>query len=160
MRSFLFGLTLLVSGLAASATQCIDATPTPVSVWETIYKDLSSEELGVNRSDLSGNLIVGVRMQEKQVGGNVICQKTSALVPNPVFSYKCFITFNSNVTDQTRYESLNSGETLLTFSRGGSPVVGASTVEKSEGKFLCRKVTTISPDASAKYTCYHELELN
>jgi hypothetical protein len=136
----LTALSVSVSSVALAATA------------KQIYNTLETEELSVTVSDISGNMLVGGSLMEKE-DGTAICQKRGAVVPNPIYSYECFILID-NIDSEKMYQSLTAKEMYLSFSLQGSPLLGVDTKEKSVGNLMCRAYSFVYHGASPSYSCY------
>jgi hypothetical protein len=83
------------------------------------------------------------------------CRKSSATVPNPTYSYRCWALTSSGASAESTYNQLKAFRHRgVFFGMFGSGIMEASSVDES---IICSESTPTVPNAIASYACYTEL---
>lgn len=129
------------------------ATPAPTPTDESRYSTLEAKELSLSLTTLNGQPIVGATTTEKSTG-SVLCQKTGAVVPKPIYTFTCYTAIPDSLAE-AHYGLVTGVETRVTFrDASGAVLLGTETVEKKMPGLICRKQRAITPNAKFSYKCF------
>ncbi len=140
----------------ASQSHSAPQAPDP----EQIYTALDVLEWRLSfRDPDTGVPRVGTTVLEKEVGG-LLCRKTSAVVPEPVPRYQCFVQLTlSDSQAMMLFQLLNVRELEVGYldAVSGMPRVGVTVMEKSTDDLICQSVAPVIPEPEPMYTCYTDI---
>lgn len=127
---------------------------------EQIYSALDVREWRLSfRDPDTGVPRVGTTVLEKEVGG-LLCRETSAVVPEPVPRYQCFVQLTlSDSQAMTLFSLLNTRALDVGYFEAvsGMPRVGVTIMEKSTDDLICQSVAPVIPEPVPTYTCYTDI---
>jgi hypothetical protein len=144
----IFGVIVQFNGNIAQAS---------LSTPEQIYNSLGGE-LNLTLMTRSGPILgTAVTQKSNPTGFPNFCRRTSAVVPNPVYSYQCFYKTLTGAAAQTAFYSSNVTEFWGIFRSvvNGGVLVGSSWSEKYiASDTLCVKTAPVVPNPVLTFTCY------
>lgn len=112
------------------------------------YNSLNVQELPVVQNGIVGGFV----FQRK--AGNIICRKSGAVVPNPVYEYKCWQQVSS---DSQAYQTFNS----FPFQNQHDVNIGNATTSRevfsADKSTLCQKTIVNLQNMASTYACFNRI---
>ena len=133
-------------GLASSENnQLTQNSGTPQSA-EAMYNSLPTS--GNDSVSLSTNFN-SITFQRST--STLICRKSAATVPNPVFNYQCWRSFSTGSAAQQLFNSYIASQYGVNMNYAGSSI---QEVQVPITRDICQKTTVLYPGAPSQYTCF------
>jgi len=149
-------LTVFSWQVETAQAQSVQQGPDP----EQIYAVLDVREWRVRFRDPDTDFpIVGTTVLEKEVGG-LLCRKISAVVPDPIPRYQCFVQLTlSDGQAMTLFQLLNVRALEVGYldAMSGLPRLGVTVMEKMTDDLICQSSAAVIPEPIPSYTCYTDI---
>lgn len=151
-------LTLQFAALTVSSA-AFAQLPLPFSQTAAqAYVSAPGTELRLELEVAGQGMVSGVSISQKYLTHRSaqFCRKVEVLAPDAQPTYACFSQSMDENTAAAVYARMQALETTVLFrdADSGSPLLGVSWIEKSQGDELCVATSPIVPHAPVSYNCF------